>query len=69
MKAIKRVTYSALGGAAFGMFTIWIASKVLDTEVMGFAAIVGLIAAAVVATGISETIIANEEENYESDQL
>lgn len=62
MKSITRVIISALGGAAFGVFTLWIASKVLDTEVMGFVAVASLIVAAVVATGISETIIANEEE-------
>lgn len=62
MNTLKRIAISSIGGAAFGLFEIWIASKVLDAEVMGFAAIVCLIAAAVVATGISETIIANEEE-------
>lgn len=57
----KRIILSALGGATFGLFVIWALSHVVDQDVMGFIMIVALILAAIVATGISETIIASEE--------
>lgn len=62
MKDLKRIIVSALGGAAFGLFMIWTLSHVVDQDVMGFIVIVALVLAAIVATGISETIQANEEE-------
>lgn len=61
MKDFKRIIVSALGGAAFGLFVIWALGHVVDQEVMGFIMIVALVLASIVATGISETIIANEE--------
>lgn len=61
MKDFKRIIVSALGGAAFGLFVVWAASHVVDADVMGFIMIVALVLAAIVATGISETIIAHEE--------
>lgn len=61
MADIKRIILSALGGAGFGLFVIWALSHVVDEELMGFIMIVALVLAAIVATGISETIIANEE--------